>query len=106
MNQVVFSPKAQADLDEIWEYISGKLMNPSAAESTVNGILDTADMLREQAEIGKPLYFSSGLYSGYRYLIYQNYLAFYRVLNDTVFIDRVLYGKRDYMRLLFRNPDE
>ena len=43
MNQVVFSPKAQADLDEIWEYISGKLMNPSAAESTVNGILDTND---------------------------------------------------------------
>jgi addiction module RelE/StbE family toxin len=106
MNQIVFSPKAQKDLDEIWDYISGKLQNPSAAQNTVSGILDTIDMLREQAEIGKMLYFTSGLYSGYRYLIYKNYLAFYRVVSDIVFVDRVIYEKRDYMRLLFGNVED
>lgn len=108
MNQIVYSPKAQADLDAIWDYISEKLMNPTAAENTVNGILDTVDMLKKQSEIGKPLYFSSGLYSGYRYLIYKNYLAFYRILDETVYVDRIVYGRRDYMRLLFHdlNDDE
>ena len=106
MNNILYSPKAQADLDEIWDYISDKLQSPSAAQNTVNGILDTIEMLREQVEIGKPLYFSSGLYSGYRYLIYRNYLAFYRIVSDTVYIDRVIYGKRDYMRLLFGGAEE
>ena len=105
MNKIVYSPKARNDLDEIWTYISEKLLNPSAAEATVNGILDTMDMLQAQAEIGKPLYFSSDLFSGYRFLVYKNYLAFYRTSEDTVYIDRIIYGKRDYMRLLFRDLD-
>ena len=105
MNKIVYSPKARNDLDEIWTYISEKLLNPSAAEATVNGILDTIDMLQAQAEIGKPLYFSSNLFSGCRFLVYKNYLAFYRTSEDTVYIDRIIYGKRDYMRLLFRNLD-
>ena len=105
MNKIVYSPKARNDLDEIWTYISEKLLNPSAAEATVNGILDTIDMLQAQAEIGKPLYVSSDLFSGYRFLVYKNYLAFYRTSEDTVYIDRIIYGKRDYMRLLFRDLD-
>ena len=105
MNKILYSQKARNDLDEIWTYISEKLLNPSAAEATVNGILDTIDMLQAQAEIGKPLYFSSDLFSGYRFLVYKNYLAFYRTSEDTVYIDRIIYGKRDYMRLLFRDLD-
>ena len=105
MNKIVYSPKARNDFDEIWTYISEKLLNPSAAEATVNGILDTIDMLQAQAEIGKPLYFSSDLFSGYRFLVYKNYLAFYRTSADTIYIDRIIYGKRDYMRLLFRDLD-
>ena len=105
MNKIVYSPKARNDLDEIWTYISEKLLNPSAAEATVNGILDTIDMLQAQAEIGKPLYFSSDMFSGYRFLVYKNYLAFYRTSADTIYIDRIIYGKRDYMRLLFRDLD-
>ena len=106
MNQIVYSPKAQADLDEIWEYISEKLMNPTAAENTVNGLIDAVDMLKNHSEIGTPLCFSSGLYSGYRYLVYKNYLAFYRVIDETVYVDRVVYGRRDYMRLLFHDLND
>lgn len=103
MNQVVYSPKALADLDEIFAYISDKLDNPIAAESTISGVLDTADMLKEHSEVGKPLYFSEDIFSGYRYLVYKNYLLFYRSVNDTAYIDRVLYGKRDYISLLIKD---
>jgi len=106
MNQVVYSPKALADLDEIFAYISDSLSNPIAAESTINGLLDTADMLKEHSEIGKPLYFSENIFSGYRYLVYKNYLVFYRNSKDTAYVDRILYGKRDYISLLIRETDE
>lgn len=99
--KVVFSPLAIRDLDEIWDYISDVLKNPSAAENTVNGILDKADLLGDQPEIGAQLFFDDGLNSGYRYVIYNNYLTFYRVYPETVYVDRVIYGKRDYMNLLF-----
>ena len=34
-------------------------------------------------------------------LVCGDYLAFYRVDGDTVYVDRILYGRRDYMALLF-----
>jgi plasmid stabilization system protein ParE len=37
----------------------------------------------------------------YRFQVCGNYLIFYRLEQGTVYIIRVLYGKRDYMRLLF-----
>ena len=99
--KVVFSALAIQDLDEIWDYISDVLKNPIAAENTVNSILDKIDLLEDQPEIGVQLFFDDGLNSGYRYVIYNNYLAFYRIYPDTVYVDRVIYGKRDYMKLLF-----
>ena len=99
--KIAFSPLAIQDLDEIWDYISDVLKNHSAAENTVNGILDKVDLLENQPEIGAQLFFDDGLNSGYRYVIYNNYLAFYRIYPDTVYVDRVIYGKRDYMKLLF-----
>ena len=38
----------------------------------------------------------------YGYVVFKNYLAFYRLRpNNVVYVDRVVYGGRDYMRLLF-----
>ena len=37
----------------------------------------------------------------YRYLVCGSYLIFYHLSEDAVHIDRVLYGRRDYMALLF-----
>lgn len=99
--KVKLAPEALSDLDEIWEYISYVLKDPPAADRIVNGILDKTDMLSEQPMMGTPLYFKNDLNSGYRYVIYKNYMAFYRLSSDTVCVDRVIHGKRDYMSLLF-----
>ena len=36
----------------------------------------------------------------YRFLPVRNYLVFYRVTAEGVFVDRILYKKRDYLPLL------
>ena len=105
MAEIHYSPTALNDLDEIWTYISQNLCNPIAAQNTINGIMDVVDMLSDQPEMGVPLYFLSGLNSGYRYVIHGNYMAFYRTNRTDVYIDRVLYGKSDYMRVLFKDED-
>ena len=43
----------------------------------------------------------SGANYDVRYLVIGKYLAFYRVVGSEVIIDRVLYGARDYLRILF-----
>ena len=39
--------------------------------------------------------------SDYRFIISDNYISFYRAYGSEVYIDRILYARRDYMRILF-----
>ena len=95
---------ALKDLDEIWDYITFELESPVAAEHTVKGIIDSVDELKGFSRTGAHLIFENGMDSGYRYVIYKNYMAFYHTQELEVYVDRVIYGKRDYMRVLF--PEE
>lgn len=108
MNELHIAPEAQNDLAAIKAYIAEDLENPGAARSTVTGILQTIRMLREHAFLGTPLSAVMDVSSEYRYLVSGNYMVFYRVQGMDVYIDRVLYGRRDYMKLLFQDllPEE
>lgn len=101
MNNLHLSPNAEKDLYEIKDYIEKILENPQAALSTVAKITKTIRRLREHALIGAPFSAIAKVNSEYRYLVSGNYLVFYRVVDKDVFIDRILYGRRDYLRILF-----
>ena len=81
-------------MDGIWDYIVSDLQNPSAAERVV-------DRLESHAEIGAPLSSIADIESDYRFLVTGSYLTFYRVRDNHIYVDRVLYGRRDYLRILF-----
>ena len=98
---IVYSPRAIGDLDDIWAFLAVDCGNPRAAERAVQGILDRIDALSELPEIGTPLDSRCIVHSDYRFVLSGNYLAFYRYENDSVFIDRVLDGRSDYLRKLF-----
>lgn len=101
MNQLHLSPVAQADLTEIKEYISEDLENPIAATSTISKIMEQIRSWGRQALIGTPLSAITDIESDYRFLVSGNYLVFYRAYGAEVYIDRILYGRRDYLRILF-----
>ena len=109
MNKLLYSPEALSDLDEIWAYINTESQNPAAAQKIVSDTLDTIEKLRDFAEIGPPLSSITEFESDYRFLVCGKYIAFYRVMGIEVHIDRVLYGRRNYMRILFgtlQNDDD
>ena len=103
MNNLHLSIEAQSDLAEIKAYITQDLENPVAARSTVQKIMKDIRRLREYAFIGTPLSSITGEESDYRFLVTGSYLTFYRVDGHNIFVDRVLYGRRDYLRILFGN---
>lgn len=65
--------------------------------------MDAIDELENFSEIGAPLSSVADVESDYRFLVSGNYIAFYRVFMQNIYIDRILYGRRDYLRILF--PD-
>ncbi len=101
MAEIIFSPEAVKDLQETKAHITDELLSEQAANSTVSKILKNIRMLAEFPNSGAPLSGAVGIETDYRYLVCGNYTAFYRVENETVYIIRILYGRRDFMRILF-----
>lgn len=101
MNNLHLSEEAQNDLFEIKSYNEEELLNPSAALATVSRITKSLRILQNYAQTGAPLSSIADIESDYRFIISDNYISFYRAYGSEVYIDRILYARRDYMRILF-----
>ena len=89
--------------DDMRDYIVSELQNRSAAERVINRIIDAVDPLKNFAEMGTPLSSIADIGTDYRFLVSGNYMVFYRVQGNDIYIDRVLYGRSDYMSVLFKD---
>ena len=101
MAELVVSSLARADMREIGDYISRELRNPDAALRMIRRFQKAMLPLREFPVMGSPLLADGKQGAPYRYLVCGSYLIFYHASAEAVHIDRVLYGRRDYMALLF-----
>jgi addiction module RelE/StbE family toxin len=95
------SPEAKNDLLEIKKYISEELNSPKAANNTVKKILSGIKNLRQFPKMGPSLSAKVNIETPYRFLVCGNYLAFYRPEETELFVDRIIYGRRDYIRILY-----
>ena len=102
-NKIHYSPESRRDLDDIWDYIVSELQTRSAAERVIDRIMDVVDPLKKFAEMGTPLSSIADVGTDYRFLVSGNYMVFYRVQGNDVYIDRVPYGRSDYMSSLFKD---
>ena len=99
-DRIRFSPQAQLDLDEIFDYFADELGNPQKGESVVSGLLAAARKIPGRATrfppVG-PLPFTT---DEYRFSQIGSYVIFFRAEGEVVFVDRVLNNRRDYASLL------
>lgn len=101
MYKLKISSEAKDDLVEIKSYISQDLCNQQAAENLVSKIINKISGLSDHPGIGAPLSSVVDINTDYRFLVCANYLIFYRCEDEIVFVSRILYGRRDYTRILF-----
>ena len=92
--------KAREDLLEIKSFIEEETGDIELAKKTVSDIVTTNDSLSIFPEMGQRLLIDLGSKIEYRYLLCHNYLSFYRYLDRTIYIDRILNSRRDYLRIL------
>ena len=86
------------DLAEILAYIAAE--RPSAAAGQLTKIGRILGLLRRNPYLGKLPNDEHLTKLGYRCLIIDDYLAFYTVEEQTVFVHRIIHGARDYLSLL------
>lgn len=100
-NKIKYTPAAVDDMDEIFSFISQD--NVSVAENLLEKLNDQIGKLSEFPNMGSVL--SDEEYTlvqrRYRFIIVHPYLVFYRIMDNSVIIHRILHGRRDYLRELF-----
>lgn len=106
MITIRLSKQAQQELHEIHEYIAIELDNQTAAYDILQKMIEALDTLIEFPDIGSPMRSILPLERNYRFLVVGEYLIVYRheVESETVYVLRILYGRSDYMKTLFREP--
>jgi toxin ParE1/3/4 len=92
--QCLFSPRAEADLEEIGDYIARD--NPTRAVTFIREIRELCQNITSVPE-GNPL--RPDLGEGIRMAPFRRYLVFYAVGADSVRIERILHGARDIPNL-------
>ena len=96
LRRVFRTQEAIADLDGIWDYIARD--SPTAADRLLDNLDERFLLLSENPEIGER---QPGLRDGaYRRFTYQNYVIYYRPLDDGIVLVRILHGARNHETIL------
>jgi toxin ParE1/3/4 len=98
MKRVVFSPKAERDLESIADYIARD--NPRRAVTFVAELRDRCSLLGRHPRSARRF---PQLEASAHIFHYGNYVVLYRNLATQVSIERVLHGARDILALITRD---
>ena len=101
MFTVNVSPQAAEDLLEIKFYIENELQNPIAAHNTIETIVNTYEDLAEDPDVGIPVDRYVSFPTDYKFILANNYSIFYRIEKDIVKVIRIMYSRRDFIKILF-----
>ena len=95
MYKLKITPAAASDLAEISAYISMQLHNPQAVRR-----------IQQNPHLGFSVSAKIGRETNLRALLSGNYFLFYSIENEAIQVSRVLDGRQDYLRVLFRTEEE
>lgn len=90
--------RAEEDLRQVYAAVCREA--PLRADRFIDGLIAAVESLDELAERGAAPRDPTLRRQGYRFLVHDPYLIFYKVLPRTVRVYRVLHGHRAYRGLL------
>jgi plasmid stabilization system protein ParE len=91
---VRFLQEALDDLEEIVLYI--RQDSQAAAMKMHDKIVEKANMLSTFPKLGRPVPDAKMRKAGFRILIIDPYMAFYKVIGNNVFIYQIIHGAMNY----------
>jgi plasmid stabilization system protein ParE len=93
-------PLFEDDLNEIVDYISTQLQNPTAAKNLVDAVQQAIEKRLSDPESFAPYRSAKERKYPYYQIFVKNFTIFYVVIGDVMEVRRILYGRRDWKQLL------
>ena len=82
-----------------------QLSGPESARTVINRIYDVLETVQLFPQSGAPLRDRRLQMLGYRMAIARPYLAFYRLIGNSIYVYHIVDGRQDYPKLLLDLPD-
>lgn len=95
MAEYTLTPLAEADLEDIWDYIAKD--SPDDASGFVNSLIDKFPLLASYPKMGRSRQY---LRRDVRAFPVKKYIIFYRPIEDGVQVVRILRGSRNLEAIL------
>ncbi|HYV38828.1 MAG TPA: type II toxin-antitoxin system RelE/ParE family toxin [Gemmataceae bacterium] len=95
MSQPRITDQAHKDMNELWDYLAPR--NLASAEKLLDDILDKARLHAQFPLMGRS---RQELAANLRSFVVRPYVIFYRPVDDTIDVLRVLHGSRDIDTLM------
>lgn len=97
-----YSPEAMRDMDAVWDDVYEASKSYDIADNYVCEFANKIKAKRQHPQSGIPILYR-GLFTGFYYMNYKKYKAFYRINDKYIEVVRVIMSKKDYMTVLFGN---
>jgi toxin ParE1/3/4 len=92
VTQYIVSPRAQRDLDEIWDYTAGQ-WNLAQAETYLRGMWGAIETIAADPRLGRA---ADDVRPGYRRYLVGLHVIFYQLTDGLVDVIRVLHSRMDF----------
>ena len=102
MMNIVFSPEALNDIEQIKDYLIGQFGDNTATKS-IKKVIKEIKTLEAFPFKGSGVLERYGIDSEYRYISANKNYVFYRVDENKVRVIRILDARRDFLSILFGN---
>lgn len=100
MALLAWTPAAQQDLAEIFDYIARERLSPSAAARIILDLTEKADMYAAQPLLAAP---RPELGDDLRSFVLHRYVVVYRPVHRGIEVIRVFHGSRDIFAIFSRD---
>jgi toxin ParE1/3/4 len=96
MTGYVLSPRAQLDLDDIWDYSLNR-WGAARAERYVRDLVQALEMIAIDRQRGR---LCDDIRAGYFKYAAVSHVIFYRIAGDQIDVVRILHGRMDFKQHL------
>lgn len=100
--KIEYSPIAIRDLDRVWAEVFEASASTEIATKYIDDLMDQVAAKKNFPKSGSPLYYE-GMFTGFYFVVFKSYMAFYKVEAERILVSRIVLGKSDYIRTIFRN---
>lgn len=98
--QLKYSSLAEVDLERVWDEVLEVSQDFDIADKYVKDLRNALIQKKKFPKTGTPLTYM-GEFTGVYFVVFKEYIAFYRIHGDSIEVARVLFSRSDYMKALF-----